>query len=109
MATSATIPVTVSPEAQARIAELGLQREFEQMMEHTLQTVPGLFSLRVELVEKDEDDEPAIVLWCHKTLPPVRGPDPVEHDWVKWQIASFPPEKLMHFVMICIYGADRAR
>ncbi len=37
-----TFPVSITPEAAARVAELGMQAELERMLEHTRQTVPGL-------------------------------------------------------------------
>lgn len=105
MATSATIPVTVSPEAQGRVTALGLQSEFEQMLEHTLQTVPGLKRVRVELEEQtDEIDDPLVVLWAHKALPTKPGPDSVEEQWTHWFVQSFGPEVIANMVMICIYG-----
>ena len=52
MATTATIPVNVSAEAAARIAELGMQREFEEMIEHAKQTAARIPGLRY--VSKDE-------------------------------------------------------
>ena len=35
MSAPATVPVTITPEAAARVAELGLQAELERMVEHT--------------------------------------------------------------------------
>ena len=110
MATSATIPVTVSAEARARVAELGLQNEFEQMLEHALRTVPELHRVRVELEEQtDEIDDPLIVLWSHKELPATPGPDPVEPEWTHWFVRNFAPEVIANMVMICIYEDSHGR
>ena len=63
MATSTTVPLTVLPEAAARVAELGMQAEFERMLQHTRQTLPGLRSIRVYLAEPyDTDNEPRVVI-----------------------------------------------
>src|SRR4051794_24974808 len=65
-------PVTVSPEAAARVAELGLQREFEQIVEHTRQTIPGLRRLEVTLAPAhDTGDDPA-----SSSMPSCPGPNP---------------------------------
>jgi hypothetical protein len=47
--TPATVPVTITPEAAAYGAELGMQGPFKQMLDHILQTVPGLHSVVVNL------------------------------------------------------------
>lgn len=38
---TASVPITITPEAAARVAKLGMQAELERMLEHTRQTVPG--------------------------------------------------------------------
>jgi len=50
------VPVVISTDAAARIAQLGIQREVEQMLEHTRQTVPGLEA--IELEAWDDEFEP---------------------------------------------------
>jgi hypothetical protein len=69
--TAATIPVTVAEDAAARVAELGLQHEFAQMIEHARQTLPGLRQLRVGL-EYDPvhpEYEPKIVILAQRDAP----------------------------------------
>ena len=43
MAITATIPFTISPDAAAYVAELGMQQPMEQMLHRIRQTVPGPF------------------------------------------------------------------
>jgi hypothetical protein len=69
-----TIPVTITPEAAARVAELGMQRELERMLEHALRSVPGLRSVEVKLeLPYDTDVETSITI---QVL--VDHPNPVE-------------------------------
>ena len=49
MNTLADIPVTVSPEAAARVAELGMQAEFDQLLEKARRTLAGLRRMNVVL------------------------------------------------------------
>lgn len=103
MSTIAAIPVTVEPEAAARVAELGMQREFEEMLEHTRRTVPGLRAIHVT---PDYDpygtEEPGVIVWSHRPEP---GPayDPVDDDWGMWKINTFPPRVYVHFCMMSLY------
>jgi hypothetical protein len=107
MATGTDIPVTVTDEARAWIADLGMQREFEMMLEHTLQTVSGLNAIQVKL-EHDPSGaiEPQIVIWCYREN---KGGeeyeyDPTDWDWGTWKIETFPPEVCLNFVMLSTDG-----
>jgi hypothetical protein len=103
MATHAMIPVTVSAEAQARINELGLQREFEQMVEHTLRTVPRLSRVSVELGHDYEEPQqpPRVILNAHRPVPDEL--DRVDWDWGRWLSTTYPPEVFIHFTMLSWY------
>jgi hypothetical protein len=102
MATVSSIPITVTDKATAWIAEQGMQHVFEQMLEHTKQTVPGLQSIKVIL---DEDPGctigPGIVIYSFRDNP-CPGYDPVEDQWGDWKISTFPPEVCLNFVMMTI-------
>ena len=95
---SSTVPVTITPDAAARVAELGMQAELEQMIEHTRQIVPGLQSLEVVLVERyDLGGEPGITIRALTTLFP---PERVEDQWGSWQVRAFPGRVCEHFAML---------
>jgi hypothetical protein len=49
MSQTTTIPVTVTPEAAARVAELGMQKQLNQMVQHALEMVTKLLSIEVNL------------------------------------------------------------
>jgi hypothetical protein len=104
MATATTVPLIVTPEAGARIAELGMQREFDAMIEHTRQAVPYLRSIEVTLEEPyDTGDEPGIVIWATVDNPHPLA-DTSETQWSNWKVSTFSPDVCRHFVMLVVYG-----
>jgi hypothetical protein len=106
---TATIPVTVTPEAAARVAELGMQRELDQMLEHAKQTIPGLRSILVEESPHYEaGDEEGVTIWA-VMHPPNPGEDRTEWQWGRWVTGAFPPDVFRHFVLMTRYEADHGR
>ena len=106
--TEATIPVMIAEDAAARVAELGMQREFEQMVEHIKRTAPGLRAIRVTL-EYDPacpSLEPQVVILAHRD--DLSREEALEDrtgwDWGAWQGETFPPQAFQHFVMTWVYG-----
>jgi hypothetical protein len=95
-----TIPITVKPEAAARVAELGMQAELERMLEHTLQTVPGLRSIEVqEALPYDTGDETTILILA--TLAESHPEyDRTDSAWGRWKVTTFPPDVCRYFVMM---------
>jgi hypothetical protein len=69
------VPVQVAEDAAARLAELGMQSQFEQMLEHARQTASGLRAMRVTLEYDPECPhlDPGVVIWVHRDVPP-EGP-----------------------------------
>jgi len=108
MSLPTTIPVTITPEAAARVAELGMQKELDQMIAHTRQAVPGLQRLDVVLDPPyDTGDEPYLTIWATIDQPLVPS-DKTSSDWGRWKVTTFPPEVCQHFAMLIQYGADHA-
>jgi hypothetical protein len=98
-----TVPVTITPEAAERLAELGMQRELDLTIEHTKQTVPGLHAITVVLEPcYDTRDEPGITIEA-SIDPSQREYDPTDRDWGRWKVETFPPEVCEHFVMMTTY------
>ncbi|MGH7174608.1 MAG: hypothetical protein ACRELF_11520 [Gemmataceae bacterium] len=61
MIASTAVPVTVTPEAEARLAELGMRKELEQMIAYVREAVPGLAAIEVTVAEcYDSRDEPGV-------------------------------------------------
>jgi hypothetical protein len=108
VSTATTVPVTTSDEAAAHIAELGMQREFALMLEHSLQEVPSLRCIKVTLEHDPEgEDDPRVVIWCNING---RGLDyePAEDNYGAWKVRTFPPEVCRHFIMLApIYPNER--
>jgi hypothetical protein len=108
MATSATVPVSVTPEATARIAHLGLQPAVDRMIEHARQAYQGMARIEVTLHDRYElGDEPGLAVEVYGTRPF----DPADRtDWnvVRWAVTEFPPEVLQHIIIDYHPGAPYA-
>jgi hypothetical protein len=98
-----TIPVRVADDAAARVAELGMQRELEQMIEHARQTARGLKGIQV-LLEYDPvhpTDPPEVVIWVHDDVSPEgAAADKTLQKWAEWLVHTFPPEVTLMLHMI---------
>ena len=104
-----TVPLTVTPEAAARVAELGMQREFEQMLEHGQQTVPALVAVEVELAEPyDTGDESSVLIQFIMKNPHLED-DPTYWDYAAWKVQTFPPEVCWHFCTSTRYETSSGR
>lgn len=105
MATT-TMPAAIAAEAAARVAELGLQREFVMMLDHTRKIVPGLRSITVTLAPPyDTGDEPCVIIEPLMDKPHLPY-NPAEREWEKWIIQTFSPDVYRHFVMLAVYGPE---
>jgi hypothetical protein len=107
MSMKTNVPLTITPEATAYVAELGLQREFEEMLTHALQTIPKLRELEVEL-QPAYDDIPCVLLLAERDDPHPEA-DRTADDWGRWKRTTFPPEVGQHFVLLVNYGWPDAR
>jgi hypothetical protein len=110
MATTAKVPITIAPDAADYVAELNLQREFEQMLEHAKQTVPGLRSINVTLVYDPETGyDPRVIIEAMMPEPERPEEDETESNYSWWKINTFPPAVFMHFCMMTVYEARDGR
>jgi hypothetical protein len=102
-----TIPVTVTPEATAHVAELGMEKELDQMLEHARQTIPGLQRLDVWLAPPyDTGDEDSVIIGITRAFSSRVENDPTWDQWRDWKIQTFPPEVCIHFATLIGYGRD---
>src|SRR5437016_14485863 len=56
------IPLTVEPEATALAAELGVQKELDQMLDHARRTITGLQCLNVKFAPAYDTGEASIII-----------------------------------------------
>jgi hypothetical protein len=109
MDTLPTVPLTIDPEAAARVAELGMQAELEQMLEHARRTIPGLQRLDVVLDPPyDTGDEPAVVIEALRDPATRAEPDQTWWHYSGWEITTFPPDVCRHFSLLILYGSNHA-
>jgi hypothetical protein len=109
MTAPATLPVTITPEAAARIDELGIRPEVKQMIEHTRQTVPALKRIEVVLEDPYETwDQPYLTINATRGDEP-RADDRTRQEWGVWQVNTFPPDVCTHITMLTQYEPDHAR
>ena len=66
MATTMSVPVTISTEARAFVEQLSQREELDLMIEKAKNFVPGLSSIEVALDEATEDMPPGVILWTHR-------------------------------------------
>jgi hypothetical protein len=109
MAPTTTIPLTVTPDAAAYVAELGMQEPFEQMIEHTRHTMAGLRAIRVTLQPPYDLGGGPCVLIEATTDDPHLDDDPSQREWGFWKGETFPPEVGQHFVLLVVHGPAHAR
>jgi hypothetical protein len=86
MSISTNVPVNIEPEAAAHIAALGYQREFEEMLEHTVKTVP-----RIQRVDVRYEPDPAGADIPVIVIQPTIAEDRHERDWARWKMDKYPP------------------
>jgi hypothetical protein len=100
MTTSTSMPVTVTDEAAARIAALGLQTAMHCMIDYARQHLPELTRIEVVLYDRDEPgDEPGLAVEVYS---PFESFDPSARTRGKigeWLVSKFPPEVLEHILI----------
>jgi len=109
MIQSATIPIVVTPDATARVAELGMQAELDKLLEHAIPTVPGLRS--IEVIREEEygtGEEPGVTIQAVIAQPSGTAPA-IEWEWSGWFVNSFSPDVCRHFCLLCRHEARNGR
>jgi hypothetical protein len=105
---TATVPVTVTPEAAARIAELGFQTQIEQMIEYARGHLPDVVRIEVVLNERyDMGGEPGVTVEAYGTRPFVPG-ETISWDLIGWAVDTFPSEILEHLHVSYLRGGAHA-
>ena len=109
MAVTTNIPCTINPEATAHVAELGIQHDFDRMVEHTLYSIPELRRVEVILESASEDDDESRVVIVSYLPALGNGPDSTMWQWGQWVIDTFSPDVWRHVAMITLFEAVDGR
>jgi hypothetical protein len=108
MSEATNVPVTIEPEAAARVAELGLQAEFEQMLEQVRKTVRGLRQIEVTLRDRyDTGGEPGVGIRGISGLP-WSFYERTHRELGNWLVHTYPGRVLEHLSMRVHFGASHA-
>ena len=103
------VPVTITAEAEARIAELGMRKELEQMIAHVREVVPELAAIEVEIVEcYDTRDETGVSIIAYSDRVFEAG-DETSFHLDRWVVTVFPPQVLEHLCILFSPGSPHAR
>lgn len=98
---TATIHTTVEPEAADLVAELGMQKELERMLEHARQSIPGLLRLQVMFAPPyDTGPDPSVVIEAHRDAAHREPDDQVWNQFSRWKIQAFSPDVCRHFTLL---------
>jgi hypothetical protein len=111
MSTTSAIPVQFTSEATARIAQLGIEREVQTMIEHTKQIISGLESIEVETWDDEfEPGEPhlTIVAWRPGECQSVEDLQPMD-GWYDWFSRSLGPDVRRWFSFDLLYRDTHGR
>ena len=109
MTTTTTVPFTITDEAVALLRELGLQKEFEQIIEQLKQFVPGLLSIQVRVMTMYDEGNRQIVLVECEMLDRQLEDDSTQRDWGMLFSSLFPSEVREHFGVLIYFGGPNAR
>jgi hypothetical protein len=102
MTVPTTVPVQIEEDAAARIAELGLQHEFEMLIQHTQQTVANLRSIDVTRYDDPLEPGPPRVLFMAWLNGDRSQEEPVREEWIRWILEQMPP-RVLHWISLQIY------
>jgi hypothetical protein len=102
MSTTATVPVTISPEARSFINQVGQRAEFERMLDRARNTVPSLTGIEVVLDDETEQIPAGVVLWAHREDTGAVT-EPTHRSWIDWMAETFPAEVCMNFTLLSVY------
>ncbi len=110
MTPTTTVPVKISPDAAQHVAALGMQTEFEQMLEYIRNHVPDLVGIAVSLHEPYETGDEDVVL-----IEAVRTEESFSLDttdyWKlrSWYADAFPADVRRHFPLTISHGTMDGR
>lgn len=109
MSASTDVPVTITAEAEARLAELGMYKEVEQMIAYVRDVVPDLAAIEVKIEEcYDTREETGIRIEAYSDQVFEPG-NTTSWDSIGWAVKTFPPQVLEHLCILFSPGRPYAR
>ncbi len=100
MIISATVPVRVTPDAAARVAELGLDEAMRRMIDYACHQLPEATRIEVVLYERDEAGEaPGVAIEVYTPFPSYAPTARTRSKIGEWLVAEFPPHVLEHLLI----------
>src|SRR5580658_6893469 len=109
MTPTTAVPYTITDEATEYIRSLGLQAEFDLMIEHARQVVPGLRKIHVRVQPPYDLGGPDAVLVEVLMADHCLRDDPTNWAWNEWMIQTFSPEVFQYFSLMPDYEDPKAR
>ncbi len=98
-----TIPLTITSEASAFIADQGLQKTFQELLDNIPKHFSNLHGIAVSLMEPYDLGGGPVVMFDVTRDHPGLVDDPSERQWQHWVVGNYPPEEFEHFVLMTIY------
>lgn len=103
-----TVPVTIEADAQQRINQLGRQKEVEEMLEHAMQSIPGLVRIEVAYADYEGTGIEPVVFDAVVKQNATNELIAIDHEWNSWRYSVYPPEIAMQFILSAIPEFDDA-
>jgi|SRR5579884_450840 len=100
MLASTTVPVRITPEARARLADLGLEQEMGEMIDYARQHVPQPTRIEVVLYERDEPGElPGVAIEVYTQFHCFDPNAGTRGKIGEWLVSAFPAEVREHLLI----------
>src|SRR5262249_40578932 len=100
----------VTPEAAARIEELGIQADVERMIDHAVRTVSGIRRVEIGLEPVNEMyDEPYLSARAYRDFALASEASPEVQQFSDWKTRTFSPDVLWRFSLHIRTDAPNAR
>jgi hypothetical protein len=103
MNATTTIPLEIEPQAAELVAYLGMQTEFEQIVDYVRHNIRGLVKLKVEEVDSCGFDGPPaawMMAAIDSSFKPVEVTRAHLNDWIT---ATYPPQVSERFAIFLYY------
>ena len=95
--TEVIIRLEITPEAIARVKELGMEREFDEMLEHTKQFVPNLVAISADRYDDPwEPDDPRVRIEAEHHAS-IELQMKTWNEWGAWFVRRYPGAVCSHF------------